>query len=41
MLVAAMCTLVLTTLSAIVLRKVGTIGGDEATVPAEPTKSQV
>ncbi|MEU7568274.1 MFS transporter [Streptomyces fradiae] len=46
MLVAAVCTLVLAFLSAVVLRHVGVIGGDEpeageAAAPAEPAKSQV
>lgn len=51
MLVAAMCTLVLAMLSAVLLRKVGVIGADgpevdgpevdEASVPAEPATSHV
>ncbi|OSY51259.1 hypothetical protein BG846_03120 [Streptomyces fradiae ATCC 10745 = DSM 40063] len=46
MLVAAVCTLILAFLSAVVLRHVGIIGGDEpeageAAAPAEPAKSQV
>ncbi|MDT9682312.1 MFS transporter [Streptomyces sp. TRM76323] len=45
MLVAAVCTLVLSFLSAVVLRHVGIIGGDEpgadAAVPVEPSESEL
>ncbi|MFD3825664.1 MFS transporter [Streptomyces sp. NPDC058625] len=45
MLVAAVCTLVLSFLSAVVLRHVGTIGADEPeadeALPAEPARSEV